>query len=396
MSVVTSDMFTDRGLALPDLESSTSRRLKDLLADTTPGNPFDSGGQFLSSGVELLVEALNTFAEDPNLNFIVYCLMPVAGLRTKVYAEGIVRAAQTSEKPSMVLHYRAGEITKEASRILGEAGLLVFDPPEAAIDALQLWLASAIDTNATNLSDEPVRIDDLRAGKARAIVNEWRRRSFVTVSQGASQSLLDLYAIPHSRQTLVSTIEEAIAVVSDYGTPVAMKVESVDLPHRSDFGGVILDVVGPESAREAFETLAQRTFATNPQARVDGVLIDEMAKAGTELVAGISVDQTLGPAVVVGMGGVMAEIFNDVSIRLPPIDDLLAEEMLRELKGSAVLFGHRGTSGIDIPAVRSLLVRLGEISIDLDRSVNAVDLNPVVVYPPGQGLEVLDVLVEMA
>ena len=76
---------------------------------------------------------LNTFAEDPNLNFIVYCLMPVAGLRTKVYAEGIVRAAQTSEKPSMVLHYRAGEITKEASRILGEAGLLVFDPPEAAI-----------------------------------------------------------------------------------------------------------------------------------------------------------------------------------------------------------------------------------------------------------------------
>jgi acyl-CoA synthetase (NDP forming) len=396
MSVMTSDMFSDRGLHLPNLEPSTTRHLKELLADTTPGNPFDSGGQFLSSGVELLVEALNSFAEDASFNFLVYCLMPVAGLRSKVYAEGIARAAQTSRKPGIVLQYGAGEITEEASRVLRGAGLLVLDPPDAAIDALPLWLASAIVTNAAKPPNDSVRVDESRAMSARAMVNDWKQHGVVTASQWASQPLIDLYGIPHSRQSLARTVEEAVDVVTDFGTPVAMKIESADLPHRSDFGGVILNVIGPESTRDAFELLLQRASAVNPQARVSGVLIAEMAKSGIELVAGINVDQTLGPAVVVGMGGVMAEIFSDVSIRLPPIDDFLADEMLRALKGSALLFGHRGTSGVDIPALRRLLVRLGEVATDLDRSVRAIDLNPLVVYPPDHGLEVLDVLVEMA
>jgi len=393
MSVVTSDMFTDRGLILPSLEPSTVHRLKELMADTTPGNPFDSGGQFLSSGVELLVEALHTFTEDPNLDFIVYCLMPVAGLRTKVYAEGIARASKASDKPSMVMHYRAGEITAEASEIFDDAGLLVFDPPEAAIDGVALWLAGA--RRAASKAVD-CRVDEHRAAQARSLVEGWREGSVKTVSQGASQDLLDLYDITHGRWTLARTAEQAAQTVGSFGVLVAMKVESFDLPHRSDFGGVILNVADPDQASKVFDTLIERARATDPAARIDGVLVAEMARPGVELIGGISVDPALGPAVLIGMGGVMAEIFNDVSIRLPPLDEELAEEMLRSLKSAPVLFGHRGASGVDIAAATSFLVRLGEMATDLGHLVTAVDLNPVVVRAPGEGLEVLDVLVEIA
>jgi acyl-CoA synthetase (NDP forming) len=395
MSVVTSDMFTDRNLSLPDLEDSTVHRLKELLPDTSPGNPFDSGGQFLSSGVELLVQALNVFNDDPNLDFIVYCLMPVVGLRTKVYAQGIARASHASAKPSMVLHYRAGAITEEASAILNGAGLLTFDPPEAGIDGLQLWLSGhggksqpADDTKA-----DPV--EQKRAAQGRAIAADWRERSLTTVTQAASQTLLDLYGLPHGRQAMARTADAAADIAVEFGVPVVMKVESPDLPHRSDFGGVLLNVVGPEAAGRAFEKLTERSKTANPSARIQGILVAEMAEPGTELIAGIKVDPALGPAVLIGMGGTMAEIFNDVSIRLPPIGKELAEEMLRELKGAPSLFGHRGSAGVDVGALVDFLVRLGEMAVDLGHSVVAVDLNPIVAHQPGRGVEVLDVLVEL-
>ena len=390
LAVVTADMFAEAGLQLPPLAPETARRIKALMPDTTPGNPFDSGGQFLSSGVELLVQGLTAFVEDENLDAIAYCLMPVVGQRLSVYAEGIARVAQATSKPNVVLQYRAGPLTEPASAIFRDAGLLALDPPEAGIEGIRLWLGARRPRPAAK---EPARRAPTVTSRARRLVASWRARELRTVGEHDAVRLLELYDLPVARQVLVGGPADAAEATAGLQAPYVVKVASPDLPHRSDFGGVVAGIADAARVAAAVETVVARARAVRPEARIDGAIVAEMAPPGIELIAGVQIDPAFGPAVLVGLGGIWTEMLHDTVLRLPPIDAGLATEMVRSLRGAGLLLGERGSAAVDLDAIVEVLVRLGELAGDLGHAVQAVEVNPLIAYP--DGARIVDALVEM-
>jgi acetate---CoA ligase (ADP-forming) len=392
IAVVTADLFAAAGLELPGLADATVQHLKAIMPDTTPANPFDSGGQFLSSGVELLADGLTTFAEDPNLDVIAYCLMPVAGTRIDIYAGGVARAATASTKPSVVLQYRAGAMTEPASAIFRDAGLLALDPPEAGIDGIALWLNSN-PTPAPALADRASGRAKTAAVAGRDLVNRWRAAGMSTVGEYQAVQLLGLYDLPTTNQILARDAAQAVTLSSELQAPFAVKVASPNLPHRSDFGGVVLDVQ-PVDLAAAVQRVISNARTAHPDAMIDGVTVAELAPPGVELILGIKVDAAFGPTVVLGLGGIWAEALNDSVVRLPPIDAAIGLGMLRSLRGASLLFGGRGSEPVDVDALVDVIVRLGEVARDLGDQVLTLEMNPVIAYP--RGLRIVDALIELA
>ena len=391
LAVVTADAFASAGLELPALQDPTVQRIKELMPDTTPGNPFDSGGQFLSSGVDLLAAGLTAFVDDKNIDAVVYCLMPVVGQRIGVYAEGIARVASARSKPSVVLQYRAGQLTERASEIFHDASLLALDPPEAGIEAIKLWLGTR---DASGAADEKITRRSPAAGEqARALVASWRHRGLHAVAEHEAVGLLELYGVPTARQVLVRDAAAATAAVAGLQAPYVVKAASPELPHRSDFGGVVLDIPDAAGVADAFAAVVGRARGAHPDVTLEGATVAEMAPPGTELIAAVSLDPTFGPTVMVGLGGIWAETFQDTAFRLPPFGATSATEMLRSLRGADLLFGKRGREAVDIDALADVLVRLGELALDVGDAVRAVEVNPLIAYP--DGLRVVDALVEL-
>jgi acyl-CoA synthetase (NDP forming) len=391
VAVVAADLSREAGLHLPELSPSTISHLKTVMPDTSPGNPFDSGGQFLSQGVEPLVEALEQLAADPNIDCVVCCVLPVIGHRVRVYAEGIARAAKASSKPFIVFYYRAGSMTDEGVGIFRDAGVLILDPPEAAFEGVALWLASA---------HQPVRAPAARssepvAEQARALVARWRAAGTITVPEQDAYALLSLYAIPHARYRLVHSRNSAVDAVNELGGPVAVKVVSPQIAHRANIGGVLTGVAA-DGVAAAFDEVVGNARAAFPRAPLDGALVAEMAPEGLELIVGAHRDPTFGPAVLLGLGGIWAEALRDTAMELAPFERPIALAMSARLRGAELLRGGRGRPGVDLDALADVLVRLGELAVDLADDVVAVDLNPVIALEPGRGVVVVDALVELA
>ena len=180
-------------------------------------------------------------------------------------------------------------------------------------------------------------------------------------------------------EQLTHSAGEAAAAAEAIGFPVVVKVESADIPHKTEVGGVKLGVSSPDEVREAFELVSRCA----PGARVDGVLIARQVFPVAELIVGIKRDDHFGPVVLVGLGGIFAEVIHDVSIRLPPIDDETAQMMLSELRGVEVLRGARGRPVADQAAVSDVLVALGDLALDLGERLAELDVNPLFALPNG-------------
>ena len=393
LAVVAADAISERGLALLSPAGATVERLKELMPDTTPGNPFDSGGRFFAGGAALLEEGLTTFAADPNFDVIVYWLTTIAGHRVSVYADGIARAAKACSKPTVVLQYSGGTLSDEATTILRSAGLVTLDPPETALDGLALWLSTGGRDRSAGMTVTR-RSGDV-AARARDLVLRWRAEGIERVTQGRAWELFELYGLPLARQMWVSSAAEAARAADMLDSPVAVKLESPDVPHRSDIGCVILGVHGGDAAADAFETVMARGRDRHPAARLEGGVVSEMARPGLELIAGVKIDLAFGPLVMVGLGGVFAEALRDVSVRLAPITDELASEMLEELAGARLLKGFRGSAGVEVAVIADVLARLGELARDLQDVITAVDLNPLIVHSAGDAVVIVDALVEL-
>ena len=315
IAVVVSDLMAEAGVELPDLAPATSSALRELLPDSSASNPFDSGGQFLSIGPEPLIEALGQFDSDPSVSVLVVMAMPVLGERAAVYAEAIERAAVASTKPYVVVEYGAGELTNEATTRFKQAGMAVLDPPAGAVEGLATWLRSGLLTERA--PHEPAD-DPSRQSAAKALVERWRTAGRRTVPEHEAVELLELYGIKTARQELVRTSEGALSAAGRLGGLVVMKIASPDLPHRSDVGGVRLRV-DPTDAGDVFLELMQSVAAAAPGAVIDGVSIVEMVEPGLELILGAHRDPTFGLVVLAGLGGVLTEVLDDASVRVPPL-----------------------------------------------------------------------------
>lgn len=197
----------------------------------------------------------------------------------------------------------------------------------------------------------------------------------------AKQALLEA-GIPATQTTLATSREDAQAQADAMGYPVVLKVVSPDIAHKSDVGGVKLNLQDREAVGEAFDAIMTRAAAAEPNANILGVSVQQMAKQGTEVIVGMTTDPQFGPVMMFGLGGIMVEVLKDVSFRLVPLEDKDATQMIDEIKGRPVLQGVRGQPAADIDALKSTILKVSQF-VEKNPEIKELDLNPVFAYPDG-------------
>ncbi|SVD61690.1 uncharacterized protein METZ01_LOCUS414544, partial [marine metagenome] len=213
----------------------------------------------------------------------------------------------------------------------------------------------------------------------------------LALSEHQSKGLLAEWGVPITRETLVQNADDAAAAANEIGHPVVLKADVTNLPHKTDAGLVKLGLRDEAAVRSAFEEIMANAAAADAVGNgINGVLVQEMVVDAMEIIVGVSYDSQLGATILFGSGGVMVEVYNDVALRLCPIDENDALEMIANVKGARLLEGFRGQPPADVTALVDTLVRVSHLGAQLDGSLAELDINPLMVLPAGQGVKAAD------
>jgi acyl-CoA synthetase (NDP forming) len=208
-----------------------------------------------------------------------------------------------------------------------------------------------------------------------------------------AKQLLGNAGFPVIGEKLVTSPEAASMAAKDIGYPVALKIASADIQHKSEIGGVVLGLNNDDQVEAAFDDIMERAGKAEPNAKLDGVIVAAMAPKGVEAILGTSQDPVFGPVVMFGLGGIFVEVMKDVTFRVAPFDLDEAHKMIGEIKGAAILDGARGLPPADKEALAQALVTLSEIAAANADSIESIDLNPFIVHAKGQGATAVDALI---
>jgi acyl-CoA synthetase (NDP forming) len=219
------------------------------------------------------------------------------------------------------------------------------------------------------------------------------RESGKVLTEVQAKALLAAYGVKRVPEFLATGEEDASDAAMRIGGPVALKVQSPDIVHKTEAGAVLLGLSGDATVREGYRTVLARAAAAHPAARIDGVLVQAMARRGQEMILGITRDPVFGPMLMVGLGGIHVEVLKDVAFAPVPLDSDDALALIGELKGAALLDGVRGAKPADKPALAELMVALSRFAADHAEQIEEIDLNPVIIHEAGEGLSVVDALI---
>jgi acyl-CoA synthetase (NDP forming) len=212
-----------------------------------------------------------------------------------------------------------------------------------------------------------------------SIIDRARTEGRNILTEVESKQLLEEAGVPTTRARLAASRDAAVQAARDVGFPVVLKIVSPQITHKTDIGGVKLDLKSPEEVAAAFDEIVAAARAAAPDATVEGVSVQPMARPGIEVIVGVSTDPQFGPVVMFGLGGVLVEVLKDVSFRIIPIAPRDARQMIREIKGFPLLEGYRGQEPADLNALENLLLRVSDF-VEKHPEVSELDLNPVFAY----------------
>ena len=215
-----------------------------------------------------------------------------------------------------------------------------------------------------------------------SIIDKARADKRTLLTEVESKDILEEAGIPTARARLAGSAQEAAKIAQEIGFPVALKIVSPDISHKSDIGGVKLGLKTAEEVTAAFDEIIAAAKKAQPKAKVDGVSVQQMARPGVEVIMGMTQDPQFGPVLMFGLGGIFVEVLKDVSFRLVPIAARDARQMVQEIKGHPLLEGYRGQEPADIEALERLLLRLSEF-IEKHPEISELDLNPIFAYKDG-------------
>jgi acetyl-CoA synthetase (ADP-forming) len=225
--------------------------------------------------------------------------------------------------------------------------------------------------------------------EVRQVVEQARTEGRRKLLEHEALKLCELYGLPVPGYGLARSEEEAVELAERVGYPVVLKVVSPDISHKSDVGGVILGVRSAEEVRSSYRRILENVKARAPGSRVYGVLVQRMAKPDLEVIVGGIRDPVFGPVVMFGLGGVFVEVLKDVSFRVAPLSDADADDMVREVRGYRVLEGFRGSPPRDLDALKKVILGVSRMMVEVGE-IAELDLNPVILYPRGEGALIVD------
>lgn len=215
-----------------------------------------------------------------------------------------------------------------------------------------------------------------------SIIGAARGAGRTLLNEIESKQLLEDSGIPVASARLATSADEAVTLAGQIGYPVVLKIMSEDIPHKSDVGGVALNLGDADAVRSAYERVVSAARTSQPNARIDGVSVQKQARPGTEIIIGMTKDPQFGPVLMFGLGGVLVEVLKDVSFRIVPLEQRDAREMVHEIKGLPLLQGYRGSEPADLAAVESLILKVSEF-VEAHPEIDELDLNPVFAYRDG-------------
>jgi acetate---CoA ligase (ADP-forming) len=368
------------GTPVPLLSARTQAQLREMIPDyLTVANPVDNGAQFLlSAPLEDRRRVFELVCADPNVDVVVVGLTGALGRLTDRFAEDIVAFIDDLPKP-VVVTLNSFKTDEPGFRTLVEAGVPLFRSFRNCFAALRAF-ARYQDAAARF---RPRKASAPRLGKEAAAALGEADSAGGPLGADAARRLLESFGVPFAGEGLARSAAEAARVAADIGFPVVMKIASPDFPHKSDAGLVRLAVASAAEARAVYGELVSRATKAKRGARIEGVVVQAQIEGGTEMIVGVIRDPVFGPAVLVGTGGVFAEILADVAVRPLPLDRRDAEAMVRSLRGYPLLSGARGRPRLDVKALVDVVLAVACLASACGERVVELDLNPVVVRTEG-------------
>ena len=381
------DLGARLGLSFPAYGAATQARLAALLPKHgTTANPTDVTNAAIGKP-DIFRHCIEAITADENVDVMI----PIFTLSVASDVRQAAEAAKCAQKPVAILWTGAcnDDPALTASSLAAE-GVPVYRNTLSCLKAVRAavryggFLQNRQRT--AGVSARPGNID-------RAVAREHIQSAAGTLTERASKAVLAAYGFPVTRETLARDADEAVRMARDLRGEVALKIESADIPHKTEAAAIRLHVRGASAVRKAYGEVLAAATAYRSDARLDGVLVQEMAPAGLEFMLGLVNDPVFGPVVVAGLGGIHVEVLRDLAYRVAPIDRDEAHAMLRELRGYKMLDGVRGAAPRDIEALCGLIVRLSWLGHDCCDGIAELDINPLVLYGVGAGARVVDALI---
>ncbi len=379
------DALEASGLVLAELSAETNAALRRLLPPAASvSNPVD---MLASAGPAEYANGLALLLADNGVDGVMIVLPPPPMSTAAEVAGAILPIVKAANKP-VVVALMGEDLIVHAAKLLRQSRIPDYRFPERAAMAMGvLWRRASL---LEAFPPEPEILDGVRPAEAAEVLADAARGAEGFIDSTAASRALAAYGVATPSEGLAATAQEAVAAARRFGFPVAMKIASPDIPHKSDAGGVRLGLRSENEVSEAFREMRAAATASHPQAHVLGALVQPMIREGLEVIVGVVRDEQFGPLVMFGAGGVEVESLRDVSFGLGPLSRVEAEGLIDSTQVGRRLRGNRGVPPADREAVVEALLRLAQLVVD-QPEIAEVEINPLRVFEEGGGATALDV-----
>ena len=379
------------GVELPPLSAISVETMKGFMPDfANPRNPLDGTGAMYEDAslfpqlfdVMLRDEAVDVVA----VNLRVNVPRPGGGAPSRPFSRAMIEALPKNPGRLVLAFssFAGGDLDQEVVRALADGGVPFLESTETAMLALR------------NAREHRRFLDRPERAPSAAPSPRSRAGASGTLSNTEAMQLLREFGVPLAQTIAVKDAAAAVTAADRLGYPVVLKIDSPDIAHKTDVGGVRVGCPDPAAVRGAFREMLVEVGRRVPTARLDGALVQRMIAGGREMILGVKTDPLFGPAVLCGFGGIFVEQLRDVSLRVPPIGPADAAAMIAELRGAAILSGARGRAPADTGALADAIVGVAALAEAHRQSLRALDINPLLVLDDGHGVVAVDWLIELA
>ena len=380
--VMATDALIEAGGKLADLSAATKAKLDAVLpANWSHGNPVDIVGD---APVQRYLDALQILAQAPEVDAILFIHAPSAIVGSAVIADALVPVLRNTRK-GVLSCWLGGDSVRQARERFTDAKLATYDSPEDGARAFMQLVDYR--RNQATLTETPSSIlEGFEPDRqcAYEIIETALEQEREWLGEVEAKRLLAAYGVPVVETHIVSNAEAAVARANAIGFPVAVKIFSPDITHKSDVGGVALDLESPEQVLAACEAIARRAASLRPDARLEGFAVQAMVRKpdAHELILGAVEDAIFGPVLLFGQGGTAVEVVGDRAVALPPLNQVLARELVQRTRVARMLAGYRDRPAADLEAIHETLIKLSQLIADLP-AVAELDINPLLADADG-------------
>lgn len=393
-AILMADQCEALGLKVPELVGDIKKEMLKIVPPYGSAlNPVDLTGQLIND-ITSVKESAKLLLQCDDFDVVVIFLGMLKNFSEKLIQD-ILELHRNTEKIICVVWVDPPD---GAIRVLQENGIPTFEDPIRCIKAINIPVRFAENLKHFKIKSE--KPEDRVGGHKIYYPNKKDVNQILdslngngkTLTEYEAKRLLGAYGIPATKEKLALTADEAVNIADEIGYPVALKVDSVEILHKTDMGGIKLNLQTPDTVLKGYRDIFSEIKKYAPHAVIRGILVQEMILGSSEIIIGIKQDPIFGPMIIFGMGGIYTEILKDYSVRIAPISRSDAEDLIREIKGFKILQGSRGRPKADIPGIIDTLLRVSQLSMDLKDKLVELDINPLFVFEEGKGVKAGDAL----